>query len=70
MVEASRIRGKASFRIAIAAPTGDGRYTSDQIEHILKTAASGFHAAVITSSEHLGSAAPVVVHSGFWGRAL
>jgi hypothetical protein len=53
--------------IAIAAPTGDGRYTSGQIEHILKTATSGFRAAVIDSSEQMGSAAPVVVHSGFWG---
>ena len=53
--------------IAIAAPTGDGRYTSDQIEYILTTAVSGFQAAVIDSSEQLGHAAPVVVHSGFWG---
>jgi poly(ADP-ribose)glycohydrolase PARG len=53
--------------IAIAAPTGGGRYTSGQIEHILKTAASGFRAAVIDSSEQMGHAAPVVVHSGFWG---
>ncbi len=53
--------------IAIAAPTGDGRYTNDQIEYILKAAASGFRAAVIQSSTQLGSTPPVVVHSGFWG---
>ncbi|HET7249165.1 MAG TPA: hypothetical protein VFI79_04920 [Gemmatimonadales bacterium] len=53
--------------IAIAAPTGEGRYTKDEIEYILATAASGFRAAVIDSSEQLGRAAPVVVHSGFWG---
>lgn len=53
--------------IAIAAPTGAGRYTSDQIEYVLTTAASGFQAAVLDSSEQLGRPAPVVVHSGFWG---
>ena len=53
--------------IAIAAPTGVGRYTIGQIEYILSAAASGFRAVVIDSTEQLGSAAPVVVHSGFWG---
>lgn len=53
--------------IAIAAPTGHGRYTRDQIEYILKAAASGFRAAVLDSTAQLGHDAPVVVHSGFWG---
>ena len=53
--------------IAIAAPTGGGRYTSNQIEYVLKTAFSGFRASVLDSSEQLGRAVPVVVHSGFWG---
>lgn len=53
--------------IAIAAPIGEGRYTIDQIDYVLTTAASGFQAAVIDSSAQPGHPIPVVVHSGFWG---
>jgi hypothetical protein len=48
--------------IAIAAPTGDGRYTVRQIERVLTTAYTGFRAAMLQSR---GS--PTVVHTGFWG---
>jgi hypothetical protein len=48
--------------IAIAAPTGCGRYTVRQIERVLTTACTGFRAAVLQSG---GSS--TVVHTGFWG---
>jgi hypothetical protein len=54
--------------IAIAAPAGGyGRYRKDQIELVLATAYSGFHAAVLESRRVTGSSAGVIVHSGFWG---
>jgi hypothetical protein len=49
--------------IAMAAPAyGSGRYSADQIEHVLTTAYTGFRTAVIESG-----AGPVAVHTGFWG---
>ena len=64
-----------SHLIAIAAPVGGfGRYTADQIGHVLATAFTGFRAAVLEServsgemSGRRGASPPVVVHSGFWG---
>ena len=53
--------------IAIAAPSGGyGLYQTEQIEHILTTAYSGFRAAVLESSRHRASAS-CVIHTGFWG---
>ncbi len=48
--------------IAMAAPTGSGRYTRRDIESILATAHCGFRAAVMASA-----AQPVEIHSGYWG---
>lgn len=53
--------------IAIAAPTGSGRYTRQQIRYVLEAAHSGFGAAVVDSARSPGQPARVVVHSGFWG---
>jgi hypothetical protein len=59
--------------IAIEAPSyGSGVYSQGEIAYILRTAYSGFHAAVLESTqaavEANASAAPVVVvHTGFWG---
>lgn len=54
--------------IAIAAPAGgSGEYTSADIESVLVTAYTGFHAAVIESIRCHGPNAEVVVHTGFWG---
>ncbi len=49
--------------LAIAAPSGGrGRYRSLEIEHILRTAYTGFRAAKDESSGAL-----VQIHTGFWG---
>ena len=49
--------------IAMAAPSGgQGRYSGEQIAHILTTAWTGFRAAVL----ECGSG-PVAIHTGFWG---
>lgn len=59
--------------IAIEAPSyGNGAYTVDQIDYILRTAYSGFRAARIESAhaaEELRAPEPpeVVIHTGFWG---
>jgi Poly (ADP-ribose) glycohydrolase (PARG), Macro domain fold len=53
--------------IAMAAPfSGSVRYTAADIEYVLRTAFTGFHAAAL-ESRRLAREAPVVVHSGFWG---
>ncbi len=58
----------ASNIIAVAAPAGGyGKYRKDQIELVLATAYSGFRTAVFESRRATGSAAGVIVHSGFWG---
>ncbi len=49
--------------IAMAAPSGGyGPYSREQIAHVLKTAWTGFRAAV-----HESGSGPVAVHTGFWG---
>jgi len=49
--------------IAMAAPSGGyGRYSREQIAHVLTTAWTGFRAAVLESG--IG---PVAIHTGFWG---
>ena len=48
--------------IAMAAPTGSGRYSRQEIESILVTAHCGFRAAVMASATR-----PVEIHTGFWG---
>ncbi len=56
--------------IAIAAPQGGrGAYTKSDIEHVLRTAHSGFRAAVLESKRISASGAgpTVVVHTGWWG---
>ncbi len=54
--------------IAIAAPTPDeGRYTQAQIDTIMRTAFTGFAAAVAESATPAGVRLPVVVNTGFWG---
>lgn len=54
--------------IAIAAPMGGfGPYTHDQVERIVRTAYSGFHAAVLETRHLWGEGVPVVIHTGFWG---
>jgi hypothetical protein len=54
--------------IAIAAPSGaSGPYTRQTIEHILVTAVTGFHAAVLEAHRHRQRAVLVGVHTGFWG---
>jgi Poly (ADP-ribose) glycohydrolase (PARG) len=54
--------------IAMAAPAGGrGRYRTDEIEHVLVTAFTAFHAAVLESVRARGAGTPVVVHTGFWG---
>jgi hypothetical protein len=54
--------------IAVAAPVGGpGRYTRDEIEHVLATAYTGFAAAALETDEACGTGAGAVVHTGFWG---
>lgn len=56
--------------IAIAAPHGRaGTYTASEIEHVLRTAHSGFRAAVLESkrASAQGPDPTVVVHTGWWG---
>jgi len=55
--------------IAIEAPSyGSGVYSQSEIEYILRTAYSGFHAATLESAQASGSAGAVVaIHTGFWG---
>lgn len=54
--------------IAIAASHGrPGAYTKSHIEHALRTAYSGFRAAVLESGRASGADAAVVVHTGWWG---
>jgi hypothetical protein len=49
--------------IAMAAPSGGyGRYSGEQVAHVLTTAFTGFRSAVLESS-----AGPVAIHTGFWG---
>jgi hypothetical protein len=54
--------------VAIAAPTpGFGRYSRDEIEYVLRTAYTGFRAAVVETRRTRGDGARTVVHSGYWG---
>jgi hypothetical protein len=54
--------------IAIAAPHGrPGAYTKSDIDHVLRTAHSGFRAAVLESKRALGAGSTVIVHTGWWG---
>ncbi len=54
--------------IAMAAPAGgSGPYREATLRHILTTAYTGFHAAVLESRRVRGRKGPVVVHTGFWG---
>lgn len=54
--------------IAIAAPYGGiGLYNRYDIDSILKTAYTGFHAAKLETSNILGKSSKTVVHTGFWG---
>ena len=56
--------------IAIAAPHGRlGAYTKSDIEQVLRTAHSGFRAAVLESKRvsASGVGSTVVVHTGWWG---
>ena len=54
--------------IAMAAPSGGyGQYERQTIEHILVTAFTGFHAAVLEANRNRQRAVPVGVHTGFWG---
>lgn len=59
--------------IAMEAPSyGEGAYSLDQIDYILRTAYSGFRAAQIESTsagvtENESSLPEVVIHTGFWG---
>lgn len=49
--------------ISISAPSGGfGRYQAAEVERILKTAYTGFRAAVLESGD-----GTVAVHTGFWG---
>ena len=48
--------------IAIAAPVGQGQYSSEQIKSILQTAYCGFRAAVLLSPDTSSE-----IHTGFWG---
>jgi len=49
--------------IAMAAPSGgNGRYSGEQIAHVLTTAWTGFRAAV-----HESGSGPFAIHTGFWG---
>lgn len=52
--------------IAIAAPTGSGRYTRHQLSNILVTAYTGF-AAAVNESRRAWPGAPVEIRTGFWG---
>jgi len=52
--------------LAIEAPAdGEGKYSGEEIEHILVTATSGYRAARLASAA-LGRAR-TVIHTGFWG---
>jgi hypothetical protein len=54
--------------VAMVAPFGGrGRYQPDQIDLALRTAYSGFRAAVLESRRSAGDDAQVAIHSGFWG---
>ena len=54
--------------VAIAAPSGGyGKYTYDEVEHILVTAFSGFSAARLETERLKGPGSPLVIHTGFWG---
>jgi len=54
--------------IAIAAPHGGrGPYTQDEVEHILRTAFTGFRAAQLESDNSRTRTVPMIVHTGFWG---
>jgi len=52
--------------IAMAAPVGSGGYRRDELARILSTAWTAFSAAA-EESRRLWPAAPVHVHTGFWG---
>ncbi len=52
--------------IAIAAPTGNGRYTGSQITDILETAFTGMLAAKLLSRRIVPDK-PVAIHTGWWG---
>ncbi|TDU70816.1 poly(ADP-ribose)glycohydrolase PARG [Prosthecobacter fusiformis] len=53
--------------IAMAAPTGSGRYSSRQILDILQTAFTGFSAAVKESERAGLMPQEVEIHTGWWG---
>jgi hypothetical protein len=54
--------------VAMAAPSGGyGRYSLTEIEGVICTAFTAFHAAVLESARCRGAPCPVVVHTGFWG---
>ncbi len=53
--------------IAIAAPTGLGRYSQSQILDILQTAFNGFAAAVMESQRAGLKTDQVQIHTGWWG---
>src|SRR5262245_57209982 len=54
--------------IAMAAPAGGhGPYRADEIEKVLATAYTAFHAAVEESFRARVGPGPGVVHTGFWG---
>jgi hypothetical protein len=48
--------------IAISAPMGNGAYKRDEIEFILSTAYTGFHAAKMEAPK-----LKTVIHTGYWG---
>jgi poly(ADP-ribose)glycohydrolase PARG len=54
--------------IAMVAPRGgSGKYRTEQVESVLKTAFTGFRAAVAESRLQKVGGETVVVHTGFWG---
>lgn len=54
--------------IAMAAPHfGEGPYSLQEIEYIVRTAFTGFMAARLESQRGRAEAPGVVVHTGFWG---
>lgn len=54
--------------LAMAAPAGgEGEYSYEEIEQIVRTAYTGFTAARLESIRGRAEAPEVVIHTGFWG---
>lgn len=50
-----------------ALPGGSGLYRAEEVDYLLRTAYTGFRAAVLESERQRQSRAPVMVRTGFWG---